>query len=89
MKRHKDSENVPLADQSDEILENVFSDLLSAIAEEEKESIAHETEAFDNYVQRVRSKSHLDFPLFQNRFTKGYQVLLEELKKEQRQEPNR
>lgn len=82
MKHQKDNEKAPLADQSDEMIE-VFSDLLTAIADDEKEHFAQDTEAFDRYVQKVRSKLHVDLALFQNRFAKGYQALLDELKNEQ------
>lgn len=84
MKHQKNSENAPLADQGDELLGDTFSDLLSAVSEEENDHFLQETDAFDRYVQKVQSKLHTDFSQFRSRFVKGYQTLLEELKSEQK-----
>lgn len=57
-----------------------IQNLGEAIIEDLKESSDTDLESFDQYVQKVRSKMHDNTDVFLDRFAKGYQVLMEELK---------
>lgn len=65
------------------VLEDLFSDLITTLIDDEKERNAVVHEAFDSYVNNVRTKIHADVPLFRQRFAKGYHALTEELNDEQ------
>lgn len=82
MKKHKSSEKAQETDQSDESPAEIFSGLLTAVADEESEKIKKETDPFNSYVQKMRAKFHTNFPLFSSRFIQGYHTIVEELRLE-------
>lgn len=85
MNSQKNKDRDAAANQgSTSTLDSPFAELLEALAEEAKERIETEEDPFASYVQRVRSKMHSDSGQFRTRFTKGYQILLEQLKHEKR-----
>lgn len=79
MKKHRDNDNSPLAEQGNEV-EEFFSDLLTAVADDDVNRHINDKEAFDIYVQSIRSKLYDDLPLLKTRFSKGYQALLDDIK---------
>lgn len=80
MSNRKKNENASVTNTSEDIYASVFGDLVQAVIEDTKEREASEEEAFGSYVQRVRSKMHVDANLFQKRFCKGYENLLDQLR---------
>ena len=61
---------------------NSVDELAHAIVEEEREAFQSELEPFEAYAQRVKSQLHTDMNEFRERFTNGYEVLLNEIVEE-------
>ena len=57
-------------------------ELAEAIVEEEREAFHSDLEPFEAYAQRVKAQLHTDMNEFRERFTSGYEVLLNEIVKE-------
>lgn len=55
-----------------------LAELVTSHLHEEPRS---EVEPFEQYVQKVRAQVHADANVFKKRFKQGYEVLLEEIKK--------
>lgn len=79
--RNQKKDKVSVAEH-DESFDDACKNLIEALVEEDKTRLTEQVDPFENYVERVRSKMHLDNDLFRSRFVKGYQVLIEELKHE-------
>lgn len=81
--RNQKKDKSSVAEPSDLSFDEEYKNLIQALVEDDNMRLSENNDPFENYVERVRSKAHLDIDLFRARFAKGYQVLLEELKKEQ------
>lgn len=71
-----------LVENEDEVFERSIDELAEAIAEESRESYTNKLEPFEVYAERVRMKIHENFNQFRKRFSRGYRLLLEEIKKD-------
>lgn len=71
-----------LFEHDDEVFERSIDELAEAIAEESRESYTNKLEPFEVYAERARMKLHENFNQFRRRFSRGYRLLLEEIKKD-------
>ena len=66
--------------QEEQELEKALDEFAKLVAEEGEVSLQRELEPFEHYSQRIKAKIHGNVDQFRSRFTKGYRVLLEELR---------
>lgn len=81
MRENKKKEKTPLA-ESDPRFDKSLEEFAKLVAEELDEERRGVLEPFEAYTQRIKSKIHADLDQFRSRFSKGYYLLLEELKKD-------
>lgn len=77
-KQNRDKESVA---DDDLIFDDESKDLIEAMLEENQGHMDQDHDPFESYVQRVSTKMQKDPQLFRTRFVKGYQALLEEIKR--------
>lgn len=66
-----------------ELLDPAVETLLSLIVEDLKEHHNHQLEPYEVYVDRLKLELYGDYRTFLNRFKRGHQALLDELKAEE------
>lgn len=66
--------------QEEQELEKALDEFAKLVAEEEEGSPHRDFEPLEQYSHRIKAKIHANMDQFRSRFTKGYRVLLEELK---------
>lgn len=80
--RKKKESQVHLEQDDEACCLEAFGGLVMAVVEESGERIELEDDPFNKYVYTMCDRMHKDTGLFETRFTRGYRVLLEQLKQE-------
>jgi len=66
----------------DEKLDDSIKEFADLVVESLKEGYRNDLEPFEVYAQKIRSHIHANAEEFRTRFSRGYHVLLDELKRE-------
>lgn len=74
------NDNEGLAQKNE--LKDSIENLLKVLIEQMEEQYFHEMESFESYSKRVHLKLYKDLDGFCDRFLKGYEVIVRELKDE-------
>jgi len=67
----------------DPIFKRTVEDLTEAIIENLEELMQEDLEPYEAYANHIRHQVHHNLDQFRERFTSGYQALLDEMKEEQ------
>ena len=79
MKSNKKKGKSSVVEQIDSEIETVLNDIADAVAEDARQKCASDFDPVELYVHHTESKIHSNPQLFRSRFSKGYQILLEEI----------
>ncbi|CCB86963.1 MULTISPECIES: hypothetical protein [Parachlamydia] len=62
--------------------EKTVEEVANAVADSMKDDYQNDLEPFELYAERIKAKIHSEMDDFRERLAKGYQVLLDEVKKQ-------